>query len=74
MDDSNAPTQPYLNIHDLRTIAADIKATLSAAIAELRIDIHTLTDRVHEVEQVTVQHDHVLCKATRRIDTHTPCN
>lgn len=66
-----APAQPYLKIHDLRTIAADIKDTLSAAIADLRIDIHTLSDRVHEVEQVTAKHDQVLRKATRQIDTHT---
>lgn len=65
------PVQPHLNINDLRSIAADIKDTLSAAIAELRIDIHTLTDRVHEVEQAMTQHEHVLRKATRRIDTHT---
>lgn len=69
MNNASAPAQPYLNIHDLRTIAADIKDTLSAAIADLRIDIHTLSDRVYEVEHVTAKHDQVLRKATRRIDT-----
>lgn len=66
-----APAQPYLSIHDLRSIATDIKATLSAAIVDLRIDIHSLSDRIHEVEQVTMKHDQVLRKATRKIDTHT---
>lgn len=70
-DNTGASAQPHLNIQDLRTIAADIKDTLSAAIADLRIDIHILSDRVHEVEQVAAKHDQVLRKATRRIDTHT---
>lgn len=65
------PQPPGLNIHDLRAIANDIKDTLSAAIAELRVDIHTLNDRVLEVEKVTAKHDTVLRKATRKIDTHT---
>lgn len=71
MSDIATPAQPHLTIHDLPTIAAYIKDTLSAAIGELCIDIHTLNDRVREVEQVTAQHDRVLRKATRRIDTHT---
>lgn len=48
--DTDNPPQPHVNILDLRTIPADIKDTLSAAIAELRLDIHTLNDRVLEVE------------------------
>lgn len=68
---SDNPQPPSLNIHDLRAIATDIKDTLSAAIAELRVDIHTLTDRVLEVEKTTIKHDTVLRKVTRRIDTHT---
>lgn len=63
--------QPYLNIHDLRTIAADIKDTLSAAIADLRLDIHTLNNKVQEVEKTVAQHGTVLRKATKKIDTHT---
>lgn len=65
------PQPPGLNIHDLRAIANDIKDTLSAAIAELRVDIHTLSDRVVEVEKTSAKHDIVLRKATRKIDTHT---
>lgn len=65
------PQPPSLNINDLRAIAADIKDTLSAAIAELRMDIHTLNDRVLEVEKTTAKHAMVLRKATHRIDTHT---
>lgn len=69
--DTDHPPQPYLNIHDLMTIAADINNSLPAVIAELRLDIHTLNDRVQEVERVMAQRDHVLRKATRKIDTHT---
>lgn len=46
----NAPPQPHLSMQDLRTIEVDIKETLSAAISELRIDIHALADRVHTVD------------------------
>lgn len=69
-DNSSAP-QPHLSLQDLKTIAADIKDTLSAAISELQLDIHTLTQRVHEVEQISTQHDTVLRKTTRKIDAHT---
>lgn len=62
---------PHVNLHDLRAIAADIKDTLSAAISELRLDIHALSDRVHEVEKVADRHDTVLRRATHRIDIHT---
>lgn len=58
------PQQPCLNIHNLRAIAANIKDTLSAAIAELRLDIHTLNDRVLQVEKTTAKHDTVLRKVT----------
>lgn len=64
-------SQPSLNIHEFKIIAADIKDTLTAAIADLRLDIHALTDRVVDVEHVTAQHDLVLRKATRKIDSHT---
>lgn len=65
------PQHPGLNINDLKAIANDIKDTLSAAIAELRMDIHTLNDRVADVEKTSAKHDTVLRKATRKIDTHT---
>lgn len=55
----------------LRTIAAIIKDTLSAAIADLRHDIGALSDRVLDVEKNTSQHDTVLCKATKKIYTPT---
>lgn len=62
---------PQLNIQDLRTIPADIKDTLSAAISELRLDIHALTDRVYNIKRVTEQHKVVLHCATKKIDAHT---
>lgn len=67
----DSPPQPHLSIQDLQTIAADIKDTLSSAISELRIDIHALADRVHEVEKVMERQDTVIRHATREIDAHT---
>lgn len=55
----------------MRTIAADIKDTLSSAISELHLDIRALTDRVYNVERVTEQHEVVLQCTTRKIDAHT---
>lgn len=58
-------------MQDLRTIAEDIKDTLSAAISELRLDIRALSDRVLTVERVTERHDVTIRKAANRIDSHT---
>lgn len=55
----------------LRTVATDIKDTLSAAIADLRIDIRAIADRVQTVEKTTVQHDTVLHRVTRNMDNQT---
>ena len=64
-------TLPHLSILDLKSVAADIKDTLSAAIAELRIDLRSLSDRVSRTEQTIDDHDMVLQKSTRKIDDHT---
>lgn len=69
--ESSKSPQQHLSLHDLRTIAADIKDTLSEALSELRLDIHAKADRVHEVEKVTAPHDTVLHRVTHRIDTNT---
>lgn len=66
-----ASSQLQLNIQDLRAVAADIKDTLSTAIAELRLDIHALNDRVSNTERVLEDHDLVLQRSTRKIDAHT---
>lgn len=50
---------------------ADIKDTLSAAISDLRLDIHAIAHRVHEVERITAQHDTVLRQVTHKVDAHT---
>lgn len=52
-------------------MVAGIKDTLSAAIAELRIDIRAITERVKDVEKSTAQHDTVLHRVTRKVDTQT---
>lgn len=63
--------QQQINIQDLRAVAADIKDTLSAAIAELRLDIHALNDRVLTTERVLEDHDLVLQRSTQKINAHT---
>ncbi|XP_077323137.1 uncharacterized protein LOC143956838 [Lithobates pipiens] len=60
-----------INMNDLRTIASDIKDTLSAAIAELRLDLKMLSDRMHTVEKVTESHELDIRRSTRKIDSHT---
>lgn len=65
------PPLPQLNIQDLRTIVADIKDNLSAAIAELRLDICSLNDRVSHTERVVEDHGMVLQRSTRKFDAHT---
>lgn len=49
----------------------DIKDTLSAAIAELRLDIRSLNDRVSNTARVVEDHGMVLQRSTRKIDAHT---
>ena len=68
---AEAAPLPHLNIMDLRAIAADIKDTLSAAIADLRIDIRSLTDRVAVTEKSLEDHNQVLIRSTSKIDDHT---
>lgn len=63
--------QQHPNLYDLRTVAADIKDTLSAAITDFRLDIHTIADRVQEVEKTSALHDTVLRRVTHKVDTQT---
>lgn len=66
---SDTVQQPSLN--DLRSVAADIKNTLTAAITDLRIDIQAITGRVMAVEKITASHSTELRKNHLLIDTHT---
>lgn len=45
--------------------------TLSAAIADLRLDIRAIANRVQDVEKVSAQHGTVLRRVTQKVDTHT---
>lgn len=58
--------QPSLN--DLHTIAADIKDTLSAAIAELCIDVRAINLRMQEVEKTTAQQCSVIHQVNCKVD------
>lgn len=61
--------QPSLS--DLHMIAADIKDTLSAAIAELSIDVHAINVRLQEVEKTTAQQGTMIRHVNRKVDSHT---
>lgn len=70
------PTQqtqqmPLLTINDLKAVATDIKETFSAAITELRRDIHTINGRILSVEKMAAQHDTALKHTNFSIDAHT---
>lgn len=62
---------PPINMQDLRSIADDIKDTLSAAISELRLDLRALNDRVQVVERVTDHHETALHSVNESIDSYT---
>lgn len=51
---------PPLNMQDPRSIADDIKETLSAAISELRLDLRSLNERVHVVEREAEKQESIL--------------
>lgn len=70
-NDPETHSPPQLNIHDLRAIAADIKDTLSAAISELRLEIHSLNDRVLAAENMADRQETQIRKTTHQVDTHT---
>lgn len=55
----------------LKFIAAYIKETLGAAISELRADIHSLTGRVQEVENITAHQESAIRELYCKSDTHT---
>lgn len=59
--------QPSLN--HLRSVAADIKDSLTAAITELRIDIQAITGRVQAVEKTTALHSSAISKTHLTVDT-----
>lgn len=52
-----ATSLPQLSIQDLRAVATDIKDTISAAIAELHLNMRALNDRVITAERVLEDHD-----------------
>lgn len=48
--DADAPLpMPQLNIQDLRSVATDIKNTLSAAISDLRLDLQAMVGRMQKM-------------------------
>lgn len=64
-------TEQHLSLHDLRTIAADIKDTLEAAITDLRHDIQAIAGRVQEVERATTSQHQAIRLIHQQVDTHT---
>lgn len=59
------------SLNDLHSVAAVIKNTLSAAIADLKIDIRSVTARVTEIEKTTEQQSAALRHVNRKVDTNT---
>lgn len=59
------------SLGDLHSVAADIKTTLAAAIAELSIEVRAVTARVVEVEKTTAQQSAVLRHVNRKVDSNT---
>ncbi|XP_077310065.1 alpha-2-macroglobulin-like protein 1 [Lithobates pipiens] len=61
--------------NNLRSVATDIKETLTAAltaaISDLRVDIQAISGRVQEVENVMATHSTVIRRSCQAIDTHT---
>ncbi|XP_018418248.1 PREDICTED: collagen alpha-6(VI) chain-like [Nanorana parkeri] len=59
---------------DLHSIAADIKATLTAALSELKADLHSVANRLHEVEETTLKRSHLMHIAhnTRLLEISIP--
>lgn len=61
-------TQLHLSLQDLHSVAADIKNTLSAAIADLCIDICSITARVQIIENSTAQQEKSIHKITNKMN------
>lgn len=59
------------NLGDLHSVAADIKTTLAAAIADLSLEVRAVTARVLDVEKTTAQHSAVMRHVNRKVDAHT---
>lgn len=64
-------TSPPLCIQDLRAVAVDIKDTLSAAIADLRHELHAITGRVQKVENATMIQHTAIKRVAHKLDSHT---
>lgn len=67
---SETRTSPALCLDDLRSVASDIKNTLSAAISDLRADIQAIALRVEEVETTQARHDVSLCQVQQLTESH----
>lgn len=63
--------QKKSSLSDLRTIATDIKDTMSAIITDLHHDIQAIADRVQNVEKKAAHQGLVICRMIQAVDTHT---
>lgn len=69
--EGNPPSQQQPSLHDLHTIAAYIKHTLSAAITDLRHEIQSIAGRVHEVERTAEQQHTAIHRIHHTVAIHT---
>lgn len=63
-------TQPTLCLSDLQAVALDIKATLSAAITDLKADIQGIAASMGSVQQATARHADAIKQLQKSSDMH----
>lgn len=59
-----------LCLTDLQAVASDIKATLSAAIMDLKMDLHSIAARMGTMEQSVTRHADAIRQVQRSSDTN----
>lgn len=69
-DLGTANDQP-VNMGALKLIASDIKDTLAAAIADLKLNLQTLCMRMDDLEETTTRHDAQIHQTLNTTSSHT---
>lgn len=65
------PSHRQPSLHDLQTVAADIKDTLFSAITDLRRELQAITGRMQRVEDDAARQTHTVRKVQQTVDHHT---
>lgn len=67
----NAGHNTPIGINDLRAVAAEITSTLSAAIADIKSSIQSVTGRVEEMEITTARHEDSITQLQNSRDSYS---